>query len=93
MFSVKCPTPTTVLYKVSTRSASKTLAVRALSYGFLLARILACMLVLALLLVEYRLSFPTATNRNGILASLEEVVFASVLGKVLSVMAIYSSQL
>ncbi|KAK3704878.1 hypothetical protein LTR37_013569 [Vermiconidia calcicola] len=52
MLSIKRPTPTTVLYTVSTRSPATTLAAHASNYIFVLLRILIGCFVATLLLLE-----------------------------------------
>ncbi len=54
MLSIKRPSPTTVLYTVSTRSSLSTLSAKALALLFILCRISIGLLVLTALLWEYR---------------------------------------
>lgn len=56
MLSIKRPTPTTVLYTVSTRSPAKTFGARLAIVLGIIARILAGLLVLTVLIWEFRLS-------------------------------------
>ncbi|WPH00408.1 Hypothetical protein R9X50_00323500 [Acrodontium crateriforme] len=62
MLSIKRPSPTTVLYTVSTRTPPTNLRARA-SHGLLiLARIIATVFVANVLLHEYRLAYPLAAT-------------------------------
>ncbi|KXS97363.1 hypothetical protein AC578_9618 [Pseudocercospora eumusae] len=58
MLTIRRPTPTTVLYTVSTRSNSTTLTTKALRTLSLLSRILAALFITTLLLQESHLPFP-----------------------------------
>ena len=93
MLSVKRPTPTTVLYTVSTRSLTTTLAARASAYGLLLARILAGICVAVILLYEYRLATPSVDSRHGFLPNLEHTLFTSPLGQIAALTAAHSNRI
>ncbi|KAF7188074.1 Phosphatidylinositol N-acetylglucosaminyltransferase subunit gpi15 [Pseudocercospora fuligena] len=58
MLTTRRPTPTTVLYTVSTSSGSKTLTAKAFRTISILLRILAAVFVTTILLREYQLAFP-----------------------------------
>lgn len=66
MLITKRPTPSTVLYTVSTRSQNKTLASRLATSISLLIRIIAGLLVLTCLLLEYHQTFNNNKNNDNI---------------------------
>jgi len=70
MLTIKRQTSTTVLYTVSTRSPVVTWSTPASQYGLLLARLLAGIFVLALLLNEYCHAFRCPQNLPGIFSAL-----------------------
>jgi len=61
MLTIKRPTPTTVLYTVSTRSPANNLSALASTYLLHLIRLLAATLVLLTLLVDYTTYLPALT--------------------------------
>lgn len=80
MLAIKKPTPTTVLYTVSTRSPAATWTARASAYAIFLARIFAALCVAQVLLREYNITFPVSSESHAMLAALERVPFTSILG-------------
>ncbi|KXT16776.1 hypothetical protein AC579_5487 [Pseudocercospora musae] len=75
MLTTRRPTPTTVLYTVSTRSNSNTLTTKALRTISLLFRILAAVFVTTILLREYQLAFPDHHVSNHLLHQTTRVNF------------------
>ena len=83
MLSIKRPTPTTVLYTVSTRAPTKTLTGYLTTWIFILVRFLVGILVATVLLLEYRNSTPSLSVA-GVLARLETAVLTSPSGHLAS---------
>lgn len=79
MLTVRRPTQTTVLYTVSTRSPTKTIAARVRGYLFVLLRIAAGILVARVLLHEYRV-----IDRDYVLTWLETAILTSPTGHFIS---------
>ena len=82
MLSIKRPTPTTVLYTVSTRSPATTLTAHASNYILVLLRILigCCVATLLLLeLLQYDSIYPFVTP--GFLFNFQHAVLTSPLGQ------------
>lgn len=77
MLSTKRPTPTTVLYTVSTRAAPTTLSSRLLSTASLLLRLAAGCLVLTTLLYEYDHSKVSQDLNLNLLNKLSDAILAS----------------
>ena len=78
--SVKRPTPTTVLYTVSTRASAKTFAAHVSTYLFIFIRILVGFLVATVVLLEYRSASPT-TPANATFARVERAILSSPFGQ------------
>lgn len=74
MLITKRPTPSTVLYTVSTRSQNKTLVSRLATSISLLIRIIAGLLVLTCLLLEYHQTFNNKKNNDNDTADHSPVV-------------------
>lgn len=81
MLSVKRPTPTTVLYSVSTRSTSTTITGYLATFLSILIRSLIGSLVATILLLEYRISTPP-NSKTGAVSWLENAILTSPSGQV-----------
>jgi phosphatidylinositol glycan class H protein len=79
MLLVKRPTPTTVLYTVSTRAQKKTLTAHITAYLFILVRIFIGVLVAAVVFLDYQKSGPTP-SQLGALVWLENTLLKSPFG-------------
>lgn len=79
MLTTKCPTPTTVLYTVSTRAPTPTWTTQLSIYLFILARFIVGFLVATVLLIEYRTSAPLL-DTTGTLVWLENAILTSPSG-------------
>ncbi len=79
MLTIKRPTSTTVLYKISTARASDTITSHLTKYLSAALRILVASLVATVLLMEYRTATPIDAA-SGTMAWLEEAVIASPSG-------------
>ncbi|KAI5359643.1 putative GPI-GlcNAc transferase complex, PIG-H component domain-containing protein [Septoria linicola] len=84
MLTTKRPTPTTVLYTVSTRSPNKTLASHITSSISTLIRVLAGLLVLTSLLIEYAQTFQAPNISQSVLQQSTTIFLHSPIGLVLS---------
>lgn len=96
MLSIIRPTPTTVLYTVSTRSPSQTLTARASTYALLLARIIAGTCVAVVLLNEYRIALPRTTRDHagyGITATLDKLLSMPPLGPFLAALTAHNTRI
>jgi phosphatidylinositol N-acetylglucosaminyltransferase subunit H len=95
MLSIKRPTATTVLYTVSTRAHNPTVAARISTLGLLLARVLAGIFVLTLLLNEYRLFFsvPVNSNDGGLLTNLENLLTSSAISHIITLISTHTTPL
>ena len=80
MLSVKRPTSTTVLYTVSTRSPSESWTNRLITLLATLSRILIGILVITILLTEYRSSNQPNSASHSILSGLENAILSSPFG-------------
>lgn len=79
MLIVRRPTPTTVLYTVSTRPSTQTWTAKLATYLSVVARLLVGVLVATVLLIEYRTSSP-ALDGTGALTWLENAILTSPSG-------------
>ncbi|KAF2169196.1 hypothetical protein M409DRAFT_64944 [Zasmidium cellare ATCC 36951] len=76
MLTTKRPTPTTVLYTVSTRSPAKTIAARLSHYAFILLRVVVGICVATVLLHEFSNPSPYINGLSA-LAWLENAILTS----------------
>lgn len=83
MLTTKHPTPTTVLYTLSTRSPPTTLTSRILYLSGLLLRLAAALLVLTTLLYEYQHSTLSRNHRIRILNNLSAAILNTQPGALL----------
>lgn len=86
MLSVKRPTPTTVLYTVSTRAPKKTLTAHLLGYLLILLRVSIGLLVATVLLLEYRKSTLSLSNAK-LLVWIENAILISPSGHFAALLA------
>jgi phosphatidylinositol N-acetylglucosaminyltransferase subunit H len=86
MLTVKRPTPTTVLYTVSTRAPIRTLTAHLANYLFILLRIVIGIIVATVLLIEYRSSSPIIDG-TGPITWLENAILTSPSGQFASLLA------
>jgi len=90
MLSVRRPTLNTVLYTVSSRSPSTTVASRASKAGLFLARVSVTGLILIVLLHEYCLAWPVTSVGS---AALRDFILKSPLGESLDIVNSHSTRI
>ena len=85
MLTVKRPTKTTILYTFSSRPSQRTLAARISSISLVLLRVIAAIVVVIFVLLEYRNT--SLIQRDDILTWLENAVLTSPSGQFATLLA------
>ena len=93
MLIVTRPTSSTEFYTVSTRSRATTLAARLKTVLLISARLLAGIVVITVLLHEYRTLYPSLPSAQGLQSWLESLVLESPSGQIASLIAAHSTRI